>query len=79
MTVSAQAKEYQRVAVRPLNPVIGAEITGVDICTDIDDVAASEIMSALLIGFAVFRPGYPKPGPVCGAIPVLRRTSRGDR
>ena len=57
MTISAQAKEYQRVAVRPLNPVIGAEITGVDLCTDIDDAAASEIMSALLEHLVVSFPG----------------------
>ena len=56
VTFMAKARNYQRITVRPINPVIGAEITGIDLCQDIDDETTSEIMSAILDNHVVFFP-----------------------
>lgn len=52
----AVAKTYRRIEVRPVNPVIGAEITGIDLRQDMDSGTAREVMSALLDHLVVFFP-----------------------
>jgi taurine dioxygenase len=49
----ADRRNYQGIAVEPLTPVIGAEITGVDLAK-VDDAAAAEIRQALLQHCVVF-------------------------
>jgi taurine dioxygenase len=56
MTVVAETGNYERIAVRPINPVIGAEITGIDLRHDIDDPTTSEVMSAIFDHLVVFFP-----------------------
>ena len=50
MSSAAQLQErqtYQRIQVAPVTPTIGAEISGVDLSTGIDDATAAEIQKAL--------------------------------
>jgi taurine dioxygenase len=56
VTVVAEAKNYQRIVVRSINPVIGAEITGIDLRHDIDDPTTSEVKSAIFDNLVVFFP-----------------------
>ena len=52
----AEAKTYQRISVKPINPVIGAEITDIDLRQNLDDTTAAEIMAAIQEHLVVFFP-----------------------
>jgi taurine dioxygenase len=45
---------YQRIAVAPVSGVLGAEVGGVDLASDLDDVAVAEIRRAFLAHHVLF-------------------------
>ena len=53
----AEARICQYISVRPINPVIGAEITDVDLSRELDPATAAEILDAILDHLVVFFPG----------------------
>lgn len=54
MTATGQTADYQRITVAPVSGALGAEISGVDLATDLDDATIAEIRSALLAHHVVF-------------------------
>ena len=57
MAAVAEAKTCRHISVKPINPVVGAEITGVDLCREPDAAVAAEIRSAIFDHLVVFFPG----------------------
>ena len=56
MAAVAKAKTCRHITVTPINPVIGAEITGVDLSRELDAATAAGIMDAILDHLVVFFP-----------------------
>ena len=50
----AECASYETLAVRPLTPVIGAEIEGIDLSADLSDLQFAEIRRALLEWKVIF-------------------------
>lgn len=51
---AGRGQDYERIQVRRLSPVIGAEIEGVDLSAPLDDVVIAEIREALADNLVVF-------------------------
>ncbi len=56
MTSVAEAGTCRHISVRPISPVIGAEITGIDLSRELSAAAAAEILEAILDHLVVFFP-----------------------
>ena len=54
MNVRADSSLCTRFEVRPLTPVIGAELSGIDLASDLDDTTIAEVRRALLHHGVVF-------------------------
>jgi taurine dioxygenase len=54
MNIAASQRAFERLAVRPLTPAIGAEISGLDLSEEQDEAVIAEIRAALLAHKVVF-------------------------
>lgn len=54
MNLAVSPRAFERLAVTPLTPSIGAEISGIDLAEDQDDAVIAEIRAALLAHKVVF-------------------------
>ncbi|WP_374525958.1 TauD/TfdA dioxygenase family protein [Sphingopyxis sp.] len=59
MNIAASPRAFERLAVTPLTPAIGAEISGLDLSREQDDAVIAEIRAALLAHKVVFFRGQP--------------------
>ena len=50
----SQETVYERISVRPVTPVIGAELTGVDLTKPLDDLTVHEVQDALTTHQVIF-------------------------